>query len=138
MFKRDKRWRLKNKAAKLDPNYPINPEILKKQEEATEKLNLIYKEIDDPKVLGGCGLHEHICTFEMLSNDKTRQARECREWLKAHPIEYPTDDDFWEPCDFCAMMNYVAQDDEGKIMYVSRAFPEERINWTKKFAKNFK
>lgn len=137
MFKRDKRWRLKNKAAKLDPNYPINPEILKKQEEATEKLNLIYKEIDDPKVLGGCGLHEHICTFEMLSNDKTRQARECREWLKAHPIEYPTDDDFWEPCDFCAMMNYVAQDDEGKIMYVSRAFPEERINWTKKFAKNF-
>ena len=137
MFKRDKRWRLKNKAAKLNPNYPINPEILKKQEEATEKLNLIYKEIDDPKVLGGCGLHEHICTFEMLSNDKTRQARECREWLKAHPIEYPTDDDFWEPCDFCAMMNYVAQDDEGKIMYVSRAFPEERINWTKKFAKNF-
>ena len=117
MFKRDKRWRLKNKAAKLDPNYPINPEILKKQEEATEKLNLIYKEIDDPKVLGGCGLHEHICTFEMLSNDKTRQARECREWLKAHPIEYPTDDDFWEPCDFCAMMNYVAQDDEGKIMF---------------------
>lgn len=125
MYKRDKRWRLKYKAAKLDPNYPINPEVLQKQEEATAKLDLIYREIDNQD-LGGNGLHDHICTFQMLSNDKTRQVRECREWLKKHPIEYP-DSDFliWEPCDFCAMMNYVAQDDEGKIMYVSRTFPEE-------------
>lgn len=120
------RWRSINKATKLNPNYPIDPEVLKKQEEATTKLDLIYKEIDNQKVLGGNGLHEHICTFKMLSNDKTRQARECREWLKKHPIEYP-DSNFliWEPCDFCAMMNYVAQDDEGKIMYVSRTFPEQ-------------
>lgn len=119
------RWRSKNKAAELDPNYPIDLETLKKQEEATAKLNLIYKEIDNQQILGGNGLHEHICTFKMLSNDKTRQARECREWLKKHPINYPYEDDYWEPCDFCAMMNYVAQDDEGKIMYVSRTFPEE-------------
>lgn len=132
MYKRDKRWRSKYKAAKLKPNYPIDLEILKKQEEATAKLELIYRAIDTQEISGN-GAHEHICTFEMLSNDKTRQARECKEWLKKHPIEYPTDDDFWEPCDFCAMMNYVAQDDEGKIMYVSRAFPEERINWTKRF-----
>lgn len=132
MYKRDKRWRSKRKAAKLDPNYPIDPEVLKKQEEATAKLELIYHAIDT-KEISGIGCHEHICTFEMLSNDKIRQARECKEWLKKHPIEYPTNDDFWEPCDFCAMMNYVAQDDEGKIMYVSRAFPEERINWTKRF-----
>jgi hypothetical protein len=123
---RDKRWRTKYKAAELDPNYPIDPEVLKNQEEATAKLNLIYREIDDQEVLGGNGLHDHICTFKMLSNDKTRQARQCREWLKKHPIEYPDNNDFliWEPCDFCAMMNYVAQDDEGKIMYVSRTFPE--------------
>lgn len=120
-----KRWHSINKAAELDPNYPIDSEILKKQEEATAKLDLIYKEIDNQEVLGGNGLHEHLCTFKMLSNDKTRQARECREWLKKHLIDYPADDDYWEPCDFCAMMNYVAQDDEGKIMYVSRTFPEQ-------------
>ena len=120
-----KRWRSKYKAAKLNPNYPIDLEILKKQEEATAKLNLIYREVDNQEILSGNGLHEHICTFKMLSNDKTRQAHECREWLKKHPIDYPYEDDYWEPCDFCAMMNYVAQDDEGKIMYVSRTFPEE-------------
>lgn len=125
MYKRKQRWRSINRAAELDPNYPIDPEVLKNQEEATAKLNLIYKEIDDQKVLGGNGLHEHICTFEMLSNDKTRQAKECREWLKKHPIEYPDFGSYWSPCDFCAMRNYVAQDDEGKIMYVSRTFPEE-------------
>ena len=125
MYKEKERWRSKYKAAELDPNYPINQEILRKQEEATAKLDLIYREIDDQEVLGGNGLHEHICTFKMLSNDKTRQARECREWLKKHPIDYPNIDFLvWEPCDFCAMMNYIAQDDEGKIMYVSRTFPE--------------
>jgi len=125
MHKEKERWRSKYKAAELDPNYPIDPEVLQKQEEATAKLDLIYREIDDQEILGGNGLHEHICTFKMLSNDKTRQARECREWLKKHPIEYLNIDFLvWEPCDFCAMMNYVAQDDEGKIMYVSRTFPE--------------
>ena len=127
-----KRWRSENKAAELNPNYPIDPEVLKKQEEATAKLDLIYHAIDTKEVRG-IGCHEHICTFEMLSNDKTRQARECKEWLKKHPIEYP-DSDFliWEPCDFCAMMNYVAQDDEGKIMYVSRTFPDQ----LKKYVEN--
>ena len=124
MYKEKERWRSKYKAAELDPNYPIDPEILKKQEEATAKLNLIYREIDNQE-LGGNGLHEHICTFKMLSNDKTLQARECKEWLKKHPIDYPTYQEFWSPCDFCAMMNYIAQDDEGKIMYVSRTFPEQ-------------
>ena len=124
MYK-NKRWCSEYKAAKLDPNYPIDLKILKKQEEATEKLDLIYKEIDNQEVLGGNGLHEHICTFKMLSNDKTKQARQCKEWLKKHPVEYPNDDFLiWTPCDFCAMMNYVAQDDEGKIMYVSRTFPK--------------
>lgn len=125
MYKREKRWRTKYKAAALNPNFPIDLETLKKQEEATKKLELIYREIDTEEV-GGNGVHDHICTFKMLSNNKTLQARECREWLKKHPIEYPDDDSLiWAPCDFCAMMNYIAQDDEGKIMYVSRNFPEE-------------
>lgn len=124
MYKRKKRWRSIDKAAELDPNYPIDLEVLGKQEEATAKLKLIYREIDTQE-LGGNGLHEHICTFKMLSNDKTLQVKECKEWLKKHPIEYPDFGSYWNPCDFCAMMNYVAQDDEGKIMYVSRTFPEE-------------
>ena len=125
MYKREKRWRSINRAKELDSNYPIDPEVLKKQEEATAKLDLIYREIDNQD-LGGNGLHDHICTFQMLSNDKAKQAHECREWLKKHPIEYPNSDFLiWEPCDFCAMMNYVTQDDEGKIMYVSRTFPEQ-------------
>lgn len=53
MYKRKQRWCSINRAAKLDPNYPIDPEVLKKQEEATAKLNLIYKEIDDQKFLVG-------------------------------------------------------------------------------------
>lgn len=129
MLKGVNRWRLRNKAMNFIPE---DIEILKKQENATEKLKLIYKEIDT-KELSGAGLHAHICTFEMLSNDKMKQRCECKKWLKQHPIEYPTNDDFWEPCDFCEMMNYVALDDEGKIMYVSRATPEELINWTKRF-----
>ena len=52
MYK-NKRWRSEYKAAELDPNYPIDPEILQKQEEATAKLNLIYREIDNQEILGG-------------------------------------------------------------------------------------
>ena len=124
------RWRERNKAMRLNPNYPIDKETLKAQEEATRKLQLIYREVDNQEKLGGNGLHEHLCTFKMLSNDKSLQQAECRKWLAAHPIEYP-EGDFWAPCDFCAMMNYVAQDDEGKIMYVSRTFPEDLLKWEK-------
>ena len=124
------RWRERNKAMKFNPDYPIDKETLKAQEEATRKLQLIYREVDNQKKLGGNGLHEHLCTFKMLSNDKSLQQAECRKWLAAHPIEYP-EGDFWEPCDFCAMMNYVAQDDEGKIMYVSRTFPKDLLEWEK-------
>lgn len=130
MYKRETRWRSKYKAKKLNSNFPLDMKVLKNQEEATAKLNLIYKEIDTPELSGG-GLHYHLCTFNMLSNDKSKQQYECRKWLKNHPIEYP-EGDFWSPCDFCAMMNYVALDDEGKIMYVSRTFPEEILAWERK------
>lgn len=129
MHKQKERWRSKYKAEKLNPNFPLDIEVLKNQEEATKKLNLIYKEIDTEE-LGGSGLHYHLCTFKMLSNDKPLQQAQCRKWLMAHPIEYP-EGDFWGPCDFCAMMNYIAQDDEGKIMYVSRTFPEDLLEWEK-------
>ena len=126
------RWRQRNKAMELDPNYPIDKETLKAQEEATRKLKLIYREVDNQEKLGGNGLHEHLCTFKMLSNDKSRQQHECKEWLKKHPIEYPKNNEFLDACDLCPMMNYIALDDEGKIMYVSRTFPEEILAWERK------
>lgn len=113
----------------LDPSYSIDLDVLKKQEEATARLELIYHAIDT-RELSGFGCHAHICTFKMLSNDKSLQQSECRKWLAAHSIKYP-EGDFWGPCDFCAMMNYVAQDDEGKIIYVSRTFPEDLLKWEK-------
>lgn len=126
------RWRQRNKAMELDPNYLIDKETLKAQEEATRKLKLIYREVDNQEKLGGNGLHEHICTFKMLSNDKSRQQHECKEWLKKYPIEYPKNNEFLDACDLCPMMNYIALDDEGKIMYVSRTFPEEILAWERK------
>lgn len=126
------RWRQKNKAMELNSNYPIDKETLKAQEEATKKLKLIYQEIDNQEKLGGNGLHEHLYTFKMLSNDKSRQQHECKEWLKKHPIEYPKNNEFLDACDLCPMMNYIALDDEGKIMYVSRTFPEEILAWERK------
>ena len=123
------RWRQRNKAMELDPNYLIDKKTLKAQEEATRKLKLIYREVDNQEKLGGNGLHEHLCTFKMLSNDKSRQQHECKEWLKKHPIEYPKNNEFLDACDLCPMMNYIALDDEGKIMYVSRTFPEEILAW---------
>jgi len=133
------RHRQKNKAMELDPNYFINKEILNAQEEATKKLKLIYQEIDNQEKLGGNGLHEHICTFKMLSNDKTYQMKQCREWRANHPIKFPEDDEpkyLEDYCDFCSMMNYVALDDEGKVMYVSRTFPEELIKRIEKIRNN--
>lgn len=123
------RWRQRNKAMELDPNYLIDKKTLKAQEEATRKLKLIYREVDNQEKLGGNGLHEHLCTFKMLSNDKSRQQHECKEWLKKHPIKYPKNNEFLDACDLCPMMNYIALDDEGKIMYVSRTFPEEILAW---------
>lgn len=131
MYKKKERWRSKYKAKELNPNFPLDMKVLKDQEEATEKLNLIYREIDTEE-LGGGGLHYHLCTFKMLSNDKSKQRHECKEWLKKHPIEYPENNEFLDACDLCPMMNYIALDDEGKIMYVSRTFPKEILEWERK------
>lgn len=131
MYKREKRWRSKYKAKRIKSNFPIDINVLKNQEEVTEKLNLIYREIDTEE-LSGRGLHYHLCTFKMLNNDKSKQQHECKEWLKKHPIEYPENNEFLDACDLCPMMNYIALDDEGKIMYVSRTFPKEILAWERK------
>ena len=38
-----------------------------------------------------------------------------------YPKEYIEDD----KCEFCPMLNYLALDDEGRIMYITRTFPDE-------------
>lgn len=125
MFK-EKRWRAKNKAECLDPNYPINANVLQQQEEAARKIDLISNELDNQAIIGGNGLHEHLCLFSMLSNDKSEQYAECRKWRKKHNNKLEFETIGWsDACDFCEMMCYVALDDEGKLMYVSRTFPDE-------------
>ena len=76
--------------------------------------------------------HRHMCTFEMLSGKFDTEKR-CRQWRKKHPIKFP---DKWPPvedvedyCDFCEMMNYVALDNEGRIMYVKRNDVEQLLNY---------
>lgn len=52
--------------------------------------------------------HKHLCTFVMLGNDKVE---ECNKFYDGTPpIE----------CDCCPMLNYVALDHNGKIMFVER------------------
>ena len=128
-----KRWYGERKALSINKNESslIDIETLKKQEEATKKLDLIYNEIDNQDIIGGIGLHEHICLFKMLNNDKTKQQSLCKKWKKNHPIQFPNkkEDSYftWEDCDFCSMFCYIALDDEGKLMYASRTFPEDLI-----------
>ena len=53
--------------------------------------------------------HKHLCTFAMLGNNKIE---ECTKFYNGMP---PAE------CDCCPMLNYVALDHKGKIMFVERA-----------------
>lgn len=95
--------------------------VLPKQEEITKEIVKFTEEKDTHDVIG-YGLHNHICTFEIMSNDRPWQKAQCKKWIKNHPIKY----DEWGPdCDFCEMFNYIALDDEGRLMYATRNFPEK-------------
>ena len=97
----------------------------------TETLDQIIKQFENEYHLGGYWNHKHLCTFEMICpKDKEKK---CAEWRAKHPIHFPKK---WHKptctedyCDFCEMMNYVALDDEGRIIYVSRSFPEKLRKW---------
>ena len=129
MFRKEdkrKRWKARYEASQLNPQYPIDPIVLQKQEEAARKIDLVYNELDNQEILGGNGLHEHLCLFSMLSNDKSKQYKQCRKWRKEHNnIEEFQGIGWSDACDYCEMMCYVALDDEGKLMYTSRIFPDE-------------
>ena len=81
--------------------------------------------------------HQHVCTFELLGKDTYKRKKECKKYLKNHPIVIPTnypkeyniEDD---KCEFCPMLNYIALDDEGRIMYITRTFPDEILDMYEK------
>lgn len=115
------------------PNKKTNTLIA--QEKATKDI-INFSNNRDTEECYGNGCHYHICTFEMISNDRRWQKAQCKKWLKKHPIISRNIIDSSDYCDHCAMFNYVALDDEGKVMYVSRTFPQEIYEWEKKYYEN--
>ena len=105
----------------------IDYDLLSKQNEFEKQARNLYKE---NTVMNSN--HYHICTFSIYSNDKAWQRCQCKKWRMQHPIELPID---FEPecvedyCDYCPMLNYMTVDEEGKVMYIQRNFPEELIKW---------
>ena len=101
-------------------NLPIDKETLKIQEDWTNKVRKFAWQ--EPQEAGGNGIHYHKCLFCMLSNDKAKQYKQCREWRKKHNITAKFDGgmEWSDACDECEMMCYVALDDEGKLMYTTR------------------
>lgn len=79
--------------------------------------------------------HYHMCTFDLLNNKNPKKA--CKAYRHAHPLEFPEDytkeDRKAARCDFCPMFNYVAVDDQGRIMYVTRNFPEQVLERLRKW-----
>lgn len=76
--------------------------------------------------------HDHMCTFKMLCRGDLKEAeRQCYEYRARKPIIFPKN---WpkpscveDYCDFCDMMNYIALDNKGRVMYAQRINPQELI-----------
>lgn len=115
----------------------MNMNILEQQEQFTKEIKTAIqaKELNNEEVIG-TNQHRHICTFEITSNDRWEKSVLCQNWRAKHPIKFPNvpfyQEDFSpslpDYCDFCPMMNFVALDEEGKIMYSVRNFPEDIIH----------
>ncbi len=98
----------------------------------TEALNQTIEQLENRYHFDGYWNHEHLCTFDMLDSEDCKEEN-CAKWRAKHPVHFPKK---WHKptciedyCDFCEMMNYVALDDEGRIIYVSRSFPEKLRKW---------
>ena len=88
--------------------------------EIEKAINAIEKK--NPSI-SGCYMHAHKCTFDMLCPEIAEQ--ECAKWRAKQPVRFPT---HWpkpscreDYCDFCDMMNYIALDEKGRIMYTVRS-----------------
>ena len=137
--KRKKDLNMYKRRVQLNKIYSLSKrtKVLVAQEQATKEIKNFCYNIDfNNTALEGNGDHAHVCTFKMLSNDRGWQKAQCKKWLKKHPIISKNIIDSSDYCDYCAMFNYVALDDEGKVMYVSRTFPQEIYEWEKKYYEN--
>lgn len=106
--------------------------IIQAQEKLTQEIiNTNIKIQEKYPECYGFPAHEHICTFDMLSRGKRNpfiQSKECKEWIKKQPVVLPENENpygFYDYCDYCQMMNYVAVDDLGRIVFVHRNTQED-------------
>ena len=100
----------------------ISLEILGAQEGLTKEIAQFCDEREQANPMTeGYGRHYHLCTYEMVSNDGRWQDAMCIKWREKHGMMGKNK---YDCCDYCTMMNYVALDDEGKIMYVTRNIPD--------------
>ena len=71
-------------------------------------------------------VHQHVCAFTLLSNDKSWCAAQCRKEKKKLP---PPPEEWMDPCDYCPKMTYIAFDNDLNIIYATRTFTEDIIKW---------
>ena len=71
-------------------------------------------------------VHQHICAFKLLSNDKNWCAAQCRKEKKKLPLP---PEEWMDPCDYCPKMTYIAFDNDLNIIYATRTFTEDIIKW---------
>lgn len=64
--------------------------------------------------------HIHKCAYEIVSNDKSWCAAQCRKEQKKLPT--PPFDDY---CDICPKMTYIAFDNDLNVVFAERTFTED-------------
>lgn len=74
-------------------------------------------------------VHQHTCAFTLLSNDKSWCAAQCRKQQKKLP---PPPEEWMDPCDYCPKMTLITFDNDLNIIYASRTFTEDMIEWAKR------
>ena len=74
-------------------------------------------------------VHQHICAFEFLSNDKSWCAAQCRKEKKKLP---PPPVEWMDSCDYCPKMTFIAFDNDLNVIFASRTFTEDMIEWARR------
>ena len=78
-------------------------------------------------------VHQHICAYQLLSNDKSWCAAQCRKEKKKLP---PPPEEWMDPCDYCPKMTLITFDNDLNIIYASRTFTEDVVEWAKRKQEN--
>lgn len=78
-------------------------------------------------------VHQHTCAFTLLSNDKSWCAAQCRKEKKKLP---PPPEEWMDPCDYCPKMTLITFDNDLNVIYASRTFTEDVIEWARRKREN--